>query len=125
MAIHSFARRILAGEDVPVYGPGDSRRDYTYVSDVVDAVVRCVERDEAWGVYNIGGAHTVPLMEMIETLARALGRPARVRHEPPHPADPPATHACVERARRVLGWAPAVPFEDGVRRFAEWIRSGP
>lgn len=123
MAIHKFARLISEGHDVPVFGQGDTLRDYTYVDDIVDGVMRAMETDEPFEVYNIGGAHMVPLMEMIETLARALGKPAKVRHEARHPADPERTHASVEKMKRRLGWQPRVSFAEGVKRFAEWFRS--
>ncbi|HEX8150417.1 MAG TPA: NAD-dependent epimerase/dehydratase family protein [Pyrinomonadaceae bacterium] len=123
LAVHKFARLISAGEPIPVFGDGTTRRDYTYVDDIA-AGVRAAMDYEASGyeVVNLGGSRTVELRELIALLERELGRKAVVDRRPPQPGDVPRTFADVSKARRLLGYDPRTPIEEGVRRFVEWFR---
>jgi UDP-glucuronate 4-epimerase len=123
MAIHKFARFIEEGRPIPVYGDGSSKRDYTYVDDVIDGVVRAIERPNGFQIYNLGGDATVELRELIATLERVLGKTASISPQPDQPGDMPVTSASIERAARDLGYAPRVAIEEGIRRFAEWFRA--
>lgn len=123
MAIHSFARLIDEDRPIPVYGDGSSRRDYTYVDDVIEGVVRAIERPGGFRIYNLGSDRTVELRELIATLERALGKPARVSHQPEQPGDMPITSANIERAARDLGYAPRIMIAEGIRRFVDWFRT--
>jgi UDP-glucuronate 4-epimerase len=123
MAIHKFARRMLDGRPIPRFGDGSSVRDYTYVDDVLDGVLKAVDRDEGFGVYNLGESATHSLTQLLDLLARELGVAARVEHEPDQPGDVPATCADITQARRVLGYDPRVPLPEGIRRFVAWLRS--
>jgi UDP-glucuronate 4-epimerase len=120
MAIHLFSRRICAGEEIPVFGDGSSRRDYTYVDDVVDGVLAAVDRSDGFRVYNLGGSRTTTLTDLITMLQVALGKQARIRSLPAQPGDVEQTWADVSLAARELGYAPRVSIEDGLRRFAQW-----
>lgn len=122
LAIHRFARRMLAGEPLPFFGDGTSRRDYTYVDDIVRGIVAALDRPLAWEVVNLGGAQSTSLRELIRALEEALGVVARLDPQPAQPGDMPLTLADLGHASRVLGYAPAVPLREGLRRFAEWIR---
>ena len=125
LAIHKFARKMLAGRPIPVYGDGSTRRDYTYVGDVVEAVCAALAYDgSAYEVINVGNDRTVRLSELIETLERVLGVEAQIDRQPAQPGDAPQTWASIDKARRLLGYDPATPFEDGLRHFAEWLRAG-
>lgn len=123
MAIHRFTRLIEEGRPVPVYGDGTSRRDYTYVDDVIDGIVRAIERPDGYQVYNLGNSETVALRDLIAIIERALGKTAVASTEPPQPGDVPITHASIERAGRHLGYRPQIKIEEGVRRFVEWFRA--
>ena len=122
LAIAKFAALIERGEPVPMFGDGGTRRDYTYVDDVVDGVVRAVDRCTGHHLYNLGNSHPVALRAMIEALAAALGKPAVIRVLPEQPGDVRQTYADISRAATELGYAPRTPFDDGLRRFVAWFR---
>jgi len=123
MAIHSFARALEEGRPVPVHGDGESRRDYTYVDDVVDGVVRALDRSRGFRLYNIGGSRAVSLAALVAALEAALGRKAVVDRRPDQAGDVPLTCADLSRARAELGYEPRTTLEEGLRRFVEWLRS--
>jgi UDP-glucuronate 4-epimerase len=122
MAIHTFARLLIAGREIERYGAGDTARDYTYVSDIVDGVVRALERTHGFHVWNLGGSHTVTLAELIDRIAAGLGVRPRVCAMPPQPGDVERTWADIGRAERDLGWSPAVRLDVGLERFLDWFR---
>ena len=123
LAVAKFARLIDLGEPVPVFGDGTTRRDYTYVGDIVDGVVRALDRCRGHHLYNLGHSSPVELRTMIATLADALGKPAILNHQPEQPGDVRQTYADITRARDELGYDPSTPFAEGIRRFVEWYRS--
>ena len=123
MAIRLFARAIARGEPVPVFGDGSLRRDFTYIDDIVDGVAAAIERVTAgFHVVNLGGARTIEVRTLVDLLAREIGRPAQIEPRPVPPGDVRQTHADVTRARDLLGFAPKVPIEEGIRRFVEWMK---
>ncbi|HEX8720791.1 MAG TPA: NAD-dependent epimerase/dehydratase family protein [Pyrinomonadaceae bacterium] len=123
LAIHKFARLISAGRPVPVFGDGTTRRDYTYVDDIIAGVRAAMDyRQSAYEVFNLGESRTVSLGELIALLERELGREAIIERQPPQPGDVPQTYADVSKARRLLGYDPRTPIEEGIRRFVEWFR---
>ena len=125
LAIHAFARRILRGETIPMFGDGGSSRDYTFVDDVI-AGVRAAMRytGSDYEVINLGNSRTVGLREMIGTLERVLGVPARIDQQPDQPGDVPHTWARIDKARALLGYDPRTGFEQGVRVFCDWLKTG-
>ncbi|HEY7464759.1 MAG TPA: GDP-mannose 4,6-dehydratase [Candidatus Limnocylindria bacterium] len=123
LAIHGFARRMLDGEPVVLFDEGRGLRDYTYVSDAVEAFVRLAAVDAGHLVVNVGSDRPVLTASVIDELERALGIRAERQLAPAQPGDVPATHANVSRAREVLGWEPQVPFSEGIDRFCEWLRA--
>ncbi|MGD2067590.1 MAG: GDP-mannose 4,6-dehydratase [Gemmatimonadota bacterium] len=126
LAIHKFARLLAAGEPIPMYGDGTSRRDYTYIDDIVDGVEAALELARRGGVYeviNLGESRTVALSEMIEVLASELGVEPRIDALPMQPGDVQRTYADVSKARRLLGYEPSSEFAVGIRRFLEWFET--
>jgi UDP-glucuronate 4-epimerase len=121
MAIHKFARLMLDGGEIPVYGEGDSRRDYTYVSDIVDGVLAAIEINPSFEIINLGESQTIPLMEVVQHLENALGIKAQLRFLPVQPGDMHVTYADIARARRILGYNPRKPFKEGIRLFSDWF----
>ena len=125
LAIHAFARRLVAGEPLPVFGDGSTRRDYTYIDDIVDGVVGAMAYDKSrYEVVNLGNNQTVTLTEMIEGLEDALGRRAVIDRLPEQPGDVPQTWASIDKAQRLIGYRPSTSYSEGVRRFAEWFTRG-
>ncbi len=123
LAVRKFAERMLAGEPVPIYGDGGSLRDYTYIDDLVDGLLRALDRDLGFAILNLGGGRTVTVLEVVKQLEQALGVDAEIAWRPRETGDVTRTLADVSAARAALGWSPRVPFEEGVRRFVAWLRA--
>lgn len=122
LAIHKFARRMLNGEPIPVFGDGSTRRDYTYIDDIVTGVAAAMKYDRSdYEVVNLGNNRTIGLMEMIHELEAALGVTARLQHLPPQPGDVPQTWANIDKAGQLLGYRPTIRLSDGLERFVAWI----
>ena len=123
LAIHKFTRLIDAGRPIPVYGDGGTRRDYTYVADIVDGVLAALAYDKTgYEVINLGNSHTVYLRDLIAVIEEALGKKAVVTRLPAQPGDVPQTYADIGKARRLLGYAPHTDFRDGIAKFVAWYR---
>jgi len=122
MAIHRFTRLIDAGQEVEVYGDGRSQRDYTFIDDVVDGVLRALDRPQGYRVYNLGTNRTVPLTGLVELISACLGRAPRIVRLPDQPGDVPLTYADISLARSELGYEPLTPLEGGIATFVDWYR---
>ena len=129
MAAFIFARKILAGEPIPVFNRGDMRRDFTYVDDIVDGVTACLDRRPAttegiapYRLYNLGNHRTEPLMRLIGLIEDALGRKAELDLLPMQPGDVKETHADIADAQRDFGFAPTTTIDEGIPRFIAWYR---
>ena len=123
LAIHKFATLIDHGEPIPVFGDGTTLRDYTYVEDIVDGVVRALDRCDGFHLYNLGHSSPVLLRDMIAALGEALGKPVRINHLPEQPGDVRKTHADITLALRELGYDPKTSLPEGLGRFVEWFRA--
>jgi UDP-glucuronate 4-epimerase len=123
LAVRKFAERMGRGEALPIFGDGSARRDFTYVDDIVDGVVRAVDARLSWSVLNLGAGRTVSVLEMIDTLARELGCKPQLDFQARQVGDVSNTWADIDEARAALGYAPSVSFDEGVRRFAAWFES--
>jgi UDP-glucuronate 4-epimerase len=120
MAIHKFTRLITAGQRVPFFGGGDSARDYTYISDIIDGVTAAADGEFGYEVINLGDSSPVTLSCMVETISAAVGKPAALERLGDQPGDVPITFADISKAGRLLAYRPKVAFEEGVARFVEW-----
>ncbi len=128
LAIHRFARAMLDGRSIELYGDGSMRRDFTFVDDVVQGIVQTVawtERASGHEIFNIGASDPVSITELIVMLETALGVEANVRHLPQQAGDVRATHADTAKARRVLGYEPRTKLREGLGLFAAWLRQQP
>ena len=124
LAIHKFAKRILADEPISVFGTGDTRRDYTFIDDIVDGIIAALAYDsEPYSVFNLGNNKTISLAEMIEALERVLGKKAIRDYLPEQPGDVPQTWASLEHVRSELGYEPKTGFEQGIEKFYDWYRA--
>jgi len=122
MAIHKFTQLIAAGQKVPMFGDGATKRDYTYITDIIDGVYRALQRCSAYHIYNLGESQTIELRRLIDLVAKNLGKEAKIERLPLQPGDVPMTCADISRAQRELGYQPAVNIEEGVHRFVEWFK---
>lgn len=123
LAIRKFAAAILAGEPIDMFGDGSTSRDYTFITDIVHGVRQSIDRCAGYEVINLGSRHPVSLREMIDTVGAACGRQPEIRRKPMQPGDVERTFADVEKAGRLLDYAPSVPFEEGVRLQVEWMKT--
>jgi UDP-glucuronate 4-epimerase len=140
MAMWIFAKAIIAGEPIKLFNNGNMRRDFTYVDDVVESVVRLVDRpppghsspsaipdpgssSAPWHVYNIGNNKPVELLEVVRLLEEAIGKKAKRELLPMQPGDVPATYADIDDLMRKVDFRPATPIAEGIARFVEWFRS--
>jgi UDP-glucuronate 4-epimerase len=122
MAIHKFTQLLAAGQKVPMFGDGTTKRDYTFITDIVDGVCRALERCSSYHIYNLGESRTIELRSLIDLIAQNLGMEARIERLPMQPGDVPITYADVTRAQRELGYQPSTDIEHGVRLFVEWFK---
>jgi len=122
LAIHKFARLIAAGRPIPVFGDGSTARDYTYVTDTVEGVLACTQKEFGYEIFNLGDSQTVTLSQLIELLEKSLGTKAVIDRQPPQPGDVPITFADIARARKHLGYNPKIKIAEGIPLFAEWFR---
>ena len=122
LAIHKFARLMQSGQPIPVFGDGNTSRDYTYVDDTVDGVIAATDKEFGYEIINLGESQTIELDRLIELLEQAMGVKAEINRQPAQPGDVPITFANIEKAQRLLGYNPQVKIEDGIPRFIEWFR---
>jgi UDP-glucuronate 4-epimerase len=122
MAPYLFTRWIFEDQELIMYGDGSTRRDYTYIDDIVAGVVAALDADFAFEVINLGNSQTVALSDFIAVVEAAVGKRARIRRQPMQPGDVPLTYADVSKARRLLGYQPTTSVEEGISRFVAWYK---
>ncbi len=122
MAIYKFTKAISEGKEIEKYGDGASKRDYTFVSDIVDGITAAMDRDFGFEIINLGDHNPVELNYLISLIENELGKKARVRQLPEQPGDVAITYADTSKANRLLGYEPKVKIEEGIKRFVEWFR---
>ena len=123
LAIHKFARLITEGEPIPVFGDGTTRRDYTFIDDIIAGVRAAIDYTSSdYEVINLGESRTVELRELISLLESELGATAQIDRQPLQAGDVPQTYADITRARRLLGYDPQTQIEEGLKKFVQWFR---
>jgi UDP-glucuronate 4-epimerase len=123
LAIHKFARRMLGGDPIPLFGDGSTRRDYTYIKDTVEGIVCAMGyAGSPYEVINLGNNQTVQLAELVTALERSLDAEARIERLPAQPGDVPQTWADLQKAQELLGYVPQTRLEDGLAAFVGWMR---
>lgn len=123
LAIYKFAKLMLEGKPIPVFGEGTTARDYTYITDILDGIVACTEHEFGYEIFNLGESQVTSLNRMIELLEDALGRKAVIDRQPVQAGDVPLTYADISKAQARLGYDPKVKIEQGIRLFVDWFRS--
>ncbi len=123
LAIHKFARLMTEGKAIPVFGDGTTRRDYTYVDDIIAGVRAALDYEASdYEVINLGESRTIELRELISLLEKELGAEANIDRQPLQPGDLSQTFADIAKARRLLGYNPQTQIEEGIKKFVEWFR---
>lgn len=122
LAIHKFARLLLSGVPLPIFGDGNMSRDYTFIDDIIAGIRAAMEyQDSLYEIINLGSHHTVTLLQMVKTLAEAMGIKPTLRFLPDQPGDVPQTYATVLKARKLLGYQPTTSFREGIEHFVSWL----
>jgi UDP-glucuronate 4-epimerase len=126
MAIAKFTDAISRGAPIAMFGDGTSRRDYTFIDDVVSGTVAAIERVEParFEIVNLGGTQTIALRELIAIIEQTVGKPAVIDAQPDQPGDVPLTYANIDRARALLGYAPTTTPAEGIPRYWAWLTAG-
>jgi UDP-glucuronate 4-epimerase len=122
LAIHKFSKQIWAGEPIQMFGDGRTRRDYTYIEDIVQGVRAALDYEESnHEIFNLGESQTIELQELIRLLEENLGRKAVVEQREMQPGDVPITFADISKAQQLLGYNPQTKIENGIPKFVEWF----
>lgn len=124
LAIHKFTKMILEEKSIPFYGDGNTKRDYTYIDDIVDGILKSIDylfkNKNVYEIFNLGESHVVSLKEMVETIEKVLGKKAVLDKQPMQPGDVEKTYADISKAKEILGYNPKTNFEDGIKKFVDW-----
>ncbi len=121
MSIFKFIKKVDQGKPIPVYGDGKQRRDFTYIDDIADGTVRCLQLG-GYEIVNLGNDNSVELMYVIRLIEDALGKKAEINYLDRHPADVEATWAGIDKAKKLLGWRPLVSIEEGIEKTVRWYK---
>ena len=122
LAIHQFTRRIYAGQPIDQFGDGTTRRDYTYIDDVIQGTIAALNYDRSpFDIFNLGESETIQLNDLISAIEKALGKKAKVNRLPEQLGDMPLTCADISKARKLLGYNPITQFNEGLPRFIDWF----
>ncbi len=123
LAIRKFTTLIDRGEHLPVYGDGTFKRDYTYIDDIMDGVLKALDMRFDFEIFNLGESRTTETIQLVRLIEEALGKRADVEHLPVQSGDMPITFADIEKSKRVLGYDPKVEIEEGIPLFVDWFRA--
>ena len=126
LAIHKFTKMILEDKPISFYGDGTTKRDYTYIDDIVDGILKSMNylfnNEDVYEIFNLGESHVVSLKEMVETIENALGKKATLDIQPMQPGDVEKTYADISKAKAMIGYDPQTNFAEGIRKFVEWYK---
>lgn len=120
MAIYRFVRLIMEGKEITIYGDGSSKRDYTYVGDIVNGIVNSMTADYDFEIFNLGSSYVYSIMDLIKIIEAELKKEAKIRFSHEQKGDVPITYAGISKATKVLSYNPAVGIEEGIKRFIKW-----
>ncbi|HCU07034.1 MAG TPA: epimerase [Holosporales bacterium] len=122
LAIHKFTKALINQEEIPFYGDGSSRRDYTHISDIINGIECAIEKIEGFNIFNLGESKTTSLSELVEYLEKYTNEKAKLIKLPFQPGDVNITYANTEKARKLLNYHPTMNIDDGLKEFVEWFK---
>ena len=120
MAIHKFTRQIYSGQKITVFGDGSSSRDYTYIDDITDGLIKCIDRVKGYEIINLGNSNPIKLIELVKLIQVISGRKSEIITEDMKPGDVFITFADIEKAKKIIGFRPHTSIEDGIKKFISW-----
>ena len=123
MAIHKFVRAVHEGQSIPFFGDGTTRRDYTYIDDIVDGVVKSLDHCKGYEIYNLGESQTTSLAELVNLIGEVCGKEPVIARKPMQPGDVVVTFADIAKAKAQIGYAPKTLIREGLERFVAWYRA--
>lgn len=123
MAIHKFTKLIDEGKEIYLYGDGETSRDYTYISDIVEGIISALNTDFNYEIFNLGNSSPTNLSHLISLIEKNLGKSAKIKYLPEQPGDPSITFADISKSKRILNYEPKVKIEEGIKRFVEWYKN--
>ncbi len=122
MAIHEFVKKITTEKPIVLYGDGTSLRDYTYISDILDGIMKSIDTLEGYEIFNLGESRTIALSELVATIENVVAKKAIIQRQPMQPGDVQVTFADITKAKRILGYQPCCSVESGLEKFIEWFQ---
>lgn len=122
MAIHKFTHLIDEGKEIKMYGDGTSKRDYTYIDDVLDGITSALNDNFDFEIFNLGNSKTIELGRLINVIEDKVGKKAKVNQVPDQPGDVPITYADISKAKKELGYNPRTDLESGIEKFVKWYK---
>lgn len=122
MAIHKFTRLMTQGKPIPMYGDGNSARDYTYIDDCIDGIITAIKNPFDFEIFNLGNSETVKLKDLIDIIAEKLGANPKIEQKPNQPGDVPITYADISKAKEMLDYNPKISIEEGIEKFIQWYK---
>lgn len=123
MAIHKFTKLINEGKEICLYGDGETSRDYTYISDIVEGIMSALNKDFNYEIFNLGDSNPTTLSRLISLIEKNLGKSAKIKYLPEQPGDPSVTFADISKSKRMLNYSPKIKIEEGITRFIEWYKN--
>ena len=120
MAIHKFTRLIDEGKEIPLYGDGKTKRDYTYIDDIINGMLQLIDADFNFEIFNLGESRVVELHYLVSLIESALGKKAKIQWLPDQPGDVPVTYADISKAKSFFGYNPQTQIEEGIEKFIAW-----
>ncbi len=116
----------MSDKELPLYGNGDSQRDYTYIDDIIDGIIKSINwidtDQKQFEVFNLGRSRTVSLNMMVRTIEKVIGKKAIIKRLPPQPGDVNRTYADISKSKAILGYNPEFDFEEGIKNFVKWYQ---
>ena len=126
LAINKFTRLMLEDKEIPMFGDGTTSRDYTYVDDIVDGIIKSCEytlnNENVYEILNLGNSSPISLKEMINTIGKTLNVEPKIKQLPMQPGDVDRTYADISKAKEMIGYEPRTTFEEGIKKFVEWYK---
>ncbi len=122
MAIHKFTRQIYSGQKITVFGDGSTSRDYTYIDDIVNGIINCIDRVNSYEIINLGNSSPTKLIELVKLIQDISGRQAEIKMEEMKPGDVFTTFADIEKAKKIIGYMPETSIKEGLEKFISWYK---
>ena len=122
MAIHKFTKLIDEGKEIYLYGDGETSRDYTYISDIVEGIISALNKDFNYEIFNLGNSNPTNLSYLISLIEKNLGKSAKIKYLPEQPGDPSITFADITKSKRMLSYNPKIKMAEGIKNFIEWYK---